>query len=160
VQRSVLVGSALAFVAAAVAAATLVSLTRSDPGPRDDPGSFVSQIVTLVLADDYEAAWAALYPAHQEVAPQREYVDCELRTPVGVRLRSIDVLRVADRRLHVPGEHGRVDAKAVTLRIRVQNGSIPTDDVFAHTFNAVPVGAHWTWILTPDRFRLYRSDAC
>jgi hypothetical protein len=159
VQRKVIVGSALAFVAAAVTAAAIVSLTR--PGAeRGDPGAFVSRIVALVLADDYGAAWRSLYPAHQLVAPRREYVDCELRTPVGASLRSIDVLRVADRSLRIPGQSERVTAKAVTLRVRIENVALRTTDAFRHTFNAVPVGSHWAWILTPDRYALYRSDAC
>ena len=163
-QRSVVVGSALAFLAAAGAAAALLSAALPSGGrsstPADDPGSFVSRIVALVLEDDYASAWSSLYPAHQRVAPRREYVDCELRTPVGWSLRSIDVLRVADRMLRIPGETQRVAAKAVTLRIRIGNASIRTDDAFRHTFNAVPVGSHWAWILTPSRYELYRTDAC
>jgi hypothetical protein len=161
VQRSVVVISAVAFVAAAATAALLAArLPDGHAGPSDDPGRFVSRIVTLVLADDYEAAWASLYPAHQRVAPRREYVACELRTPVGASLRSIDVLRVADRSLHVPGEQGRVAAKAVTLRITLENEALGEDEVFSHTFNAVAVDSHWFWILTPDRFRLYRTNGC
>jgi hypothetical protein len=160
VQRSVIVGLALAFVAAAVTAAALVSLTRSDAGARGDPAAFVSRIVALVVADDYGAAWGSLYPAHQLVAPRREYVDCELRSPVGASIRSIDVLRVADRSVRIPGESERVDAKAVTLRVHIVNTAQRTRDAFRHTFNAVPVGSHWAWILTPSRYELYRTDAC
>ena len=159
-QRSVIVGLAIAFVAAAVAAATLVTLTRPDAGAPDDPAAFVSRIVALVVADDYGAAWGSLYPAHKLVAPRREYVDCELRNPVGANLRSIDVLRVADRSVRIPGESERVDAKAVTLRVRIENTALQTSDAFRHTFNAVPVGSHWAWILTPSRYELYRTDAC
>jgi hypothetical protein len=160
VQRSVIVGLALAFVAAAAAAAALVSLTRSDAGARGDPAAFVSRIVTFVVADDYDAAWGSLYPAHKLVAPRREYVDCELRSPVGASLRSIDVLRVTDRSVRIPGQSKRVDAKAVTLRVRIENTAVQTSDAFRHTFNAVPVGSHWAWILTPSRYELYRTDAC
>lgn len=159
-QRSMIVGLALAFVAAAVAAAALVGLTRTDAGARDDPAVFVSRIVALVVADDYGAAWGSLYPPHQLVAPRREYVDCELRSPVGASVRSIDVLRVADRSVRIPGQSERVAAKAVTLRVRIENTALQTRDAFRHTFNAVQVGSHWAWILTPSRYELYRTDAC
>jgi hypothetical protein len=161
VQRSVLALSVVAFVAAAATAALFAArLPHGDAGPSDDPGRFVSRVVTLVLADDYSAAWASLHPAHQEVAPRGEYVACELRTPVGANLRSIDVVRIADRSLHVPGEQGRIAAKAVTLRITLENEALRENEVFSHTFNAVAVDSHWAWILTPDRFRLYRTNAC
>jgi hypothetical protein len=160
VQRSVIVGLALAFVAAGVVAAALVTLSRRDAVPRDDPAAFVTRIVTLVVADDYGVAWGSLYPPHQLVAPRREYVDCELRSPVGASLRSIDVLRVADRSLRIPGQSTLVDAKAVTLRVHIENTALRTHDAFRHTFNAVPVGSHWAWILTPSRYELYRADAC
>ena len=101
-----------------------------------------------------------MYPAHKLIAPRREYVDCELRSPVGWTLRSIDVLRVTDRQLRIPGEPERVAAKAVTLRVGIENDSLQRKDTFEHTFNAVAAGSHWSWILTPNRFRLYRDDAC
>jgi hypothetical protein len=157
----VLAFSVVAFVAAAVTAALLAArLPHGEAGPSDDPGRFVSRIVTLVLADDYESAWASLYPAHQKVAPRGEYVACELRTPVGASLRSIDIVRIADRSLHVPGEQGRIAVKAVTLRITLENEALRENEVFSHTFNAVAVDSHWAWILTPDRFQLYRENGC
>src|SRR5262249_33862481 len=109
--------------------------------------------------DDYAAAWSSLYPAHQRVALESEYVDCEMQRPVASTLASIDVLRVRDRKLHVPGEPGRVNVKAVTLRISVQN-SVGVNETFRHTFTAVPAGTHWAWILTPSRYALYRDDGC
>ena len=48
---------------------------------------------------------------------------------------------------------------AVTLRLRIRSASLGTD-AFTHTFSAVREGSHWAWILTPDRYELYRSDAC
>jgi len=65
---------------------------------------------------------------------------------------------VKDRQLRVPGDSKTSAAKAVTLRLRLSNQGEKT--VFTHTFNTVAVGSHWTWILTPSRYELYRSDSC
>jgi hypothetical protein len=81
-----------------------------------------------------------------------------MRSPVGWKLRSISVVRVKDRRLTVPGDAKASAAKAVTLRLRLSNAG--EKSVFTHTFNAVAVGSHWAWILTPSRYELYRSDSC
>src|SRR5262249_22259018 len=132
-------------------------LAAHDGQPSGDPAEFVTQIVGYIVADNYAAAWSSLYPAHKRVALRSEYVDCEMQQPVASTLGSIAVVRVRDRKLHVPGEPGRVDAKAVTLRISLQN-SVGVNETFRHTFNAVPVGTHWTWILTPSRYALYRDD--
>lgn len=159
-SRRLIVGSAAAFVAtAAVVVVTARIVRANDSEPSGDPAAFVREIVGYIVADDYASAWTSLYPAHQRVALENEYVDCELQRPVASKLGSIDVLGVRDRKLHVPGEQGRVDAKAVTVRISLQN-SLGARETFRHTFNAVPVGTHWTWILTPSRYALYRDDGC
>ena len=162
-QRSVIAGSTIAFVVAALAAAWLLSTVIPVNGhaatPHGDPAAFVSQVVRLIVADDYDSAWISLYPAHQQVATKSEYIACEKRTPVGSTLRSIDVVRVADRLLRIPGEPQRVPVKAVTLRITLVN-TLGTKSAFSHTFNAVPAGSQWAWILTPSRYQLYRTDGC
>jgi hypothetical protein len=165
VPRRVIVGSLVAFVASAGAVVLLLSpglpgVGGGDSGPRDDPAAFVSQIVRLIVADNYAAAWGSLNAAHQEIAPQREYVECELSTPVGSSLKSIDVIRAAERLLRIPGGSQSVPVTAVTLRIEIENAALGTSETFKHTFNAVPDGSDWTWILTPSRYALYRDDAC
>ena len=107
----------------------------------------MSQVVRLIVADDYDSAWISLYPAHQQVATRSEYVACEQKTPVGSTLRSINVVRVADRLLRIPGEPQRVPVKAVTLRITLAD-TLGTKSAFSHTFNAVPAGS--TVGLDPD----------
>ena len=163
-QRRVIIGSLIAVVAVAVGAALLLS--RALPagshasGPRDDPAAFVSRIVRLVVADDYAAAWLSLNPAHKQVAPKQEYVACERSSPVRSRVKSIQVLRVVDRDLRIPGASRSVKVKAVTLHIEVRNSVLETTETFKHTFNAVPDGSDWTWVLTPGRYALYRDNAC
>ena len=81
-----------------------------------------------------------------------------MQSPVGWKLRSISVVRVKDRKLRVPGDAKTSAAKAVTLRLGLAYAGAKS--VFTHTFNAVAVGSHWTWILTPSRYEQYRSDSC
>ena len=151
----------LAVVFAASVAATVLGVHAfggSPAGPTEEPDAFVSRIVSQIVSDDYATAWTTLYPPHQAVAGSDEYVACEMWTPVGLKLRSISVVRVKDRQLRVPGDSKTSAAKAVTLRLRLSNKGEKT--VFTHTFNTVAVGSHWTWILTPSRYELYRSDSC
>ena len=151
----------LAVVFAASVAATVLGVHAfggSTAGPTEEPDAFVSRIVTQIVSDDYATAWTTLYPPHQAVAGSDEYVACEMQTPVGLKLRSISVVTVKDRQLRVPGDSKTSAAKAVTLRLRLSNQGERT--VFTHTFNTVAVGSHWTWILTPSRYELYRSDSC
>ena len=159
VSRRLLIGLAAAFVAAVLGVVGVVHALSPQDGPSGDPADFMTTIVGYIVADDYTSAWGSLYPAHQRVARQTEYVDCEMQRPVSSTLGSIDVLRVSDRKLRIPGESGRADVKAVTLRINLEN-ALGAKETFKHTFNAVPSGSEWTWILTPSRYRLYRDDSC
>ena len=159
VSRRLLIVLAAAFAAAVLGVVGLVHVLDAQDGPSGDPADFMTTIVGYIVADDYAAAWNSLYPAHKLVALRKEYVDCELQRPLNSKLGSIDVLGVRDRKLHVPGDEGSVDAKAVTLRVDLMN-SIGAKETFRHTFNVVPVGTHWTWVLTPSRYALYRADGC
>jgi hypothetical protein len=153
--------AALAVVFAASVAATVLGVHAfggSTAGPTEEPDAFVSRVVSQIVSDDYATAWTTLYPPHQAVAGSDEYVACEMQTPVGLKLRSISVVRVKDRQLRVPGDSKTSAAKAVTLRLSLSNAGAKT--VFTHTFNTVAVGSHWTWILTPSRYELYRNDSC
>jgi hypothetical protein len=153
--------AALAVVFAASVAATVLGVHAfggSTAGPTEEPDAFVSRVVSQIVSDDYATAWTTLYPPHQAVAGSDEYVACEMQTPVGLKLRSISVVRVKDRQLRVPGDSKTSAAKAVTLRLRLSNAGQKT--VFTHTFNTVAVGSHWTWILTPSRYEQYRNDSC
>ena len=157
--RSLIAGIAVVFVASV--GATVLGyhvLVGSSSGPKESPDVFVSRVVSQIVSDDYEHAWETLYPPHQRIAGSDEYVACEMRSPVGWRLRSISVVRVRDRTLRVPGDSKSSTAKAVTLRLGLTNAG--AKNAFTHTFNAVAVGSHWSWILTPSRYELYRSDSC
>jgi hypothetical protein len=162
-NRKLVAGSAVAF---GVSAATVVLLSATLGGdetsaqPIETPSHFVSRTVVTIGRDDYEGAWASLYPPHQEIAPLDEYVACEMKTPLGWKIRSLRVLRVSDRMVHVPGASEDVAAKAVTLRLRVLESAVGLEEAFSHTFTAVPVGSEWSWILTPSQYRRYKTHSC
>lgn len=155
---------ALASASVAVAAVALISLLReggsSDSMPRGDPASFVKSVLALVVEDKYQRAWKTLHPAHQQVALPREYAVCELRSPVGGKLRAADIVRVRDVLLRMAGEPDRVPATAVTLRITLYQPALDSVETFTQTFNAVASGTRWTWILTPARYVSYSTDTC
>jgi hypothetical protein len=163
-QMRVIAGSVIGFLAAAAASALLliVALPASgeDGPPRGNPATFVIHVVDLVVSDDYASAWPSLYPPHQKVAPRDEYVSCELRTPVGWKLRAAKILKVAERVRRLPGETKPRQVTSVTLRLVIENRALRTMGGFTHTFTAVAHGNRWTWVLTPARYRLYRDDAC
>jgi hypothetical protein len=162
-SRGLTVGIAVAFCASLFAVVGLWIAFADDPAqarPAELPAHFVSRTVATIARDDYVSAWDSLYPAHQEIAPRDEYVACEMKTPLAWKLRSIHVVRVVDRTVHVPGTSEDVAAKAVTLRLRVLEKRIGAEQSFSHTFTAVPVGAEWSWILTPSQYDRYRSDSC
>ncbi len=163
-SRLLVAGTALAFVAATGVTAFLVSSVLPDSGgstvARERPATFVSRTVGQIISDDYATAWDALYPAHKAVAPKDEYVACELRTPVGWKLRAAKVVRVASELRRIPGEAERVSVELVTLRLTIAEPSVRARNVFVHTFTAVAAGDHWAWILTPDKYELYRSNGC
>ena len=151
----------IAFALAAVATALVLRSTQArGTSPSEDAGTFVTRIVGFIAADRYARAWPSLNPAHQSVAQRGEYISCERRTPVGSTLRSAAVLRTAKRLRHVPGVAGRTPVTAVTLRLVIRDRVLGTKRTFVHTFNAVADGSRWTWILTPSRYQLYRTDAC
>ncbi len=158
-------------LAVIVAAGLSAALTAGGAGARSgqaaagttakgDPGAFMSRIVGLVVEDDYAHAWNYLHPAHKRVASRREYVTCELLSPMGWVLTSVEVLGVSDRRLSIPGRSGRTPAKVVTLRIGYEDPALSEDGAFVQSFRAIPTGSRWAWTLTPERYALYRADAC
>lgn len=163
-QRRVIAGTIVAFVVAAAASALALAAALPASGdsgpPRGDPATFLIRTVGLVVADDYASVWPSLYPPHQDVAARDEYVSCELRTPVGWKLRAAKVIKVVERVRRIPGETKPKNVTVVTLRLVVVNRALHTKGGFVHTFTAVADGSRWTWILTPARYDLYRDDSC
>ena len=128
--------------------------------PTDDPAVFLRGIVSSIAANDYDKVWLKLHPAQQRVATRTLYVRCEQLTPIPGHLDWIRVVRSKDERITVPGDTGTVDSKAVTLRLKLSEPVFKQSVVVTKTVHAVAVDGHWRWILTPQRFGIYRTKTC
>ena len=61
----------------------------------------------------------------------------------------------------MPGLTLPVPGVALDVRLEIAAGYGPRDPiVLRHTFQLVPVDGHWTWILSPSRYQLYRDHSC
>jgi hypothetical protein len=127
--------------------------------PSQDPAAFLSRVVAQIVRNDYAHAWSTLHPAHQRVAPRSEYVDCEMLTPFTATLRSVEVLSVKNVRLRISGLARRVSTAAVRLRLRTVEAGTGVSVGIA-TLHAIRVNGRWRWVLTPERYELYRLNAC
>ena len=158
--------AALGTIAAVTACATVLlgsRLAAPEPAsaatPAASPVAFLEQLVAQVVDNDYGQAWRTLHPAHQQVAPLREYIRCEERSPIPGRLAAIDIVGVRDEHLRIAGA-APVDSKAVSLRITISNLATGQREAVATTFHAVPVEGRWRWVLPQQRYALYRANAC
>jgi hypothetical protein len=143
-------------VALLVAAGALAGAAapRASAPAAPDAGAFVKRLVVQMVRDDYAHAWLTLYPAHKAAAPRWEYLFCELKSPIPGQIQSLAVTRVVDGAFRVPGV-GPVRGKSVTFRLVLRGlGTIE------HTSHIVAVHGGWRWILTPERYQLYRANAC
>jgi hypothetical protein len=147
---------ALPVAAAAAAAALVLRFGGDDLG---DPGQFIAGVVRDLAGNDYEGAWGTLHPLHQGFVARGEYVACEGQSPIPGHVSSLQVLSVADKRLSLPGQTGKIDAKAVRIKLALAvEGGDPI--VVTTTGHAVAVGGHWSWILPADRLAEYRAGRC
>ena len=107
------------------------------------------------------ASWLNLYPLHQQLVSQSDFVRCETATPFLAPLHSIRVLSVRQSPVDVPGLALPVPGVALGVRLVIAAGYGPRDPiVLRHTFHLVPVNGRWTWILSPSRYQLYRDHTC
>jgi hypothetical protein len=60
----------------------------------------------------------------------------------------------------VPGDTGVVDSKAITFRLKLSEPVLKESVIVTKTVHAVAVDGRWRWILTPQRFGIYRSKLC
>ncbi len=128
---------------------------------RGDPVTFLKGVVRQIAANQYASAWQTLAPGQQRFVPESEYVRCESASPIPGRLDWIRVVRSYDEPVEVAGLGGPlVIARAVTFRLKISEPALKESVTVTHTVHAVPAGAHWAWILPPDRFQLHRSGTC
>ena len=138
--------------------------THARPAPASPAlrtaGPFLLDEIRLKVDGRWNRAWRVLYPLHRRVAPRADFVRCEARSPFVAPVDSLEVVGVRRAPVRVAGLERAVAGVAVTVRATFP-GFGPRDPiVFTHTFHLVPANGRWTWLLSPQRYRLYRSGAC
>ena len=158
----------VALVVAAAAIAVGVSLAVWAVGhgssaakqPADDPAVFLRGIVEQDRRERLRHGLAEAAPVQQRVATRTVYVHCEQLTPIPGHLDWIRVVASKNERINVPGDNGVVDSKAVTFRLKLSEPVLKQSVIITKTVHAVAVDGRWRWILTPERFGIYRSKTC
>ena len=121
---------------------------------------FLKGVVAQIVRNDYAGAWVKLHPAQQRTVSQQDYIRCELQTKIIGHLDRLDVVRAFDDLVLVAGGQAQpVPSKVVTFRLHLTEPGVGSV-AFTHSVHAVAVGGHWTWILTPHRYGLYRAGGC
>jgi hypothetical protein len=109
---------------------------------------------------NWSAAWRTLYPLHQDVASRMEFVTCERLLPFSAPLQALHVVGIRKVLVRVPGSSRRVRGVAVNVHVELSWYGPRDPIVFHHTFHLVPMHGHWTWLLSPSRYRLYHDRGC
>ena len=136
------------------------SATQNEAWPSlQSAGAFMVNDIRYKTDGKWSLAWDTLYPAHQLVASRATYVRCEESTPFAAPLQSAEVVGVRRAAVHVPGGP-TLEGATVTVRISVPFYGPRDPIVFTHTFHVVPVDGHWTWLLSAERYAVYRHDGC
>ena len=85
------------------------------------------------------ASWLNLYPLHQQLVSQADFVTCENSTPFPAPLHAIRVLSVRPSSVKVPGLTLPVPGVALDVRLEIAAGYGPRDPiVLRHTFKPRP----------------------
>jgi hypothetical protein len=151
----------LALGVATVAALALGGSSRAaQRPPLDTAAGFFLQEARDKIDGDWNAAWRTLYPLHRQVASRSEFVHCERANPFPAPLKSLRVVRVRNAPVRVPGLARPVAGVAVDVHVELVWFGPRDPIVLRHTFHLVPVHGRWTWLLSADRYRLYRAHAC
>ena len=122
--------------------------------PKEDPSTAAVRVVHQITANKYAQAWGDLHSKDQNVAPLGEYVDCETRSPVIVRPRTVKVLSVNEESVGL-GNGTFVESTAVDVRL-----GFAGKFSLVHTVHLVAKDGKWKWILPAWRFRDYKADRC
>jgi len=155
-MRYLLAGVAL--VGALLAATTQNGAAQTHRG---DAVAFLSNVVRLIAANQYQSAYPLLHPDQQRLVSEDDYVACEMTSPIPGKLSSLRVLRTGRNRIHVAGSStARVPSTAVTFRLRLTGSSPGESATLDLTAHAVAVAGRWAWILSPRRLALHRSGTC
>lgn len=139
--------------------AALLAVACAGCGGEEDlattgPGETQIALLENIYQGRYDRAWAALHPAHQQIAPLRRFVRCSQEVATTGDLESIEVLDVFEDDAVIPGI-AEGDTRAVRLRVTSFEGD---SDTFVN--HAVKVGDRWRWVLNPKSVRAYRENRC
>jgi hypothetical protein len=104
--------------------------------------------------------WQQLYPTHRQVVTRESYVRCERATPVPTTVESLRVVSVRRAPVRVAGLAHTVPGVALRTEEKLTWFGPRDPILLMHTFHLVPVRGRWTWLLSPQRYRLYRTDGC
>ena len=160
---------ALALLVSVVAAAALAASAEGATHARRSgstwpalatAGPFLLAEIHDKTAGHWARTWRSLYPAHQAVAPKLTYVRCERATPFDFPLKSVHIVAVRRESVPVSGLAQPRNGVGVTIQVAVESYGPRDPVVFSHTFHLVPVHGRWTWLLSPDRYRLYADGDC
>jgi hypothetical protein len=154
-------GGAAVAVAARPASRHVHRVSRAPTWPRlATSGPFLLESIRDKVDGRWDTAWRSLYPRHKLVVSEIAFVRCELATPFPAPLGSMRVVRVRRSPVRVPGLARPVAGVAVTVHLELPWYG-PRDPItLTPTFHLVPVRGHWTWLLSAERYQLYRHEGC
>lgn len=154
-------GGTAAAVAARSAPRTMHQVSHASTWPRlATAGPFLLDSIRDKVDGRWDTAWGSLYPFHKRTVSRIAFVRCELATPFAAPLQSLRVVHVSRSPVRVPGLVHPVAGVAVTVQVALSWYG-PRDPItLTPTFHLVPVGGHWTWLLSAERYRLYLYDGC
>jgi hypothetical protein len=149
-------------IAVAGLALAAVGAAQADRGvrPAEPAGKYMTGVVKLKLANEYELAWESLYPRHQRIASLEAYTACESLTPPAGNFVAIKALRTFDERIRIAGEKRKVMTRAVRVRVAVAVPTFPFPIMIDQTFHAVAIDGQWKWILSADQYEYYSEGTC
>jgi hypothetical protein len=153
----------VAAVAAAMPAHATTAEVRQSPSawpPLASAVPFFLDELRDKTVGHWEAAWRTLHPLHQQVASRTDFVRCERLRPFPAPIEALHVIGVRRSPVRVPGLARPVAGVAVEVRVELRWYGPRDPIVLRHTFHLVPVHGHWTWLLSPSRYRLYLNHDC
>jgi len=118
--------------------------------PSENPGVFITRILSEELNGQWSRQWSELHPGHQKLISRLQYVECSrsIGTNIATGKEVFRVLAVDDQAIHVRGVPQRT-AKLVTINVRQRGTGAATG--LTYRLHAVAVDGRWRWILG-DRF--------
>jgi hypothetical protein len=123
-------------------------------------GRFFLTVLEQKVSGDWAKAWQSLNPLHKRIAARDTFIRCETARPFPVPLESIHVVRVRAVPFRAPGSRHPVPSAAVTVAVELRWYGPRDPLTFTYTFHLVASHGRWTWLLSVDRYRLYRQGAC